>query len=160
MRSSAAVAVLAGVAAIMLGAAPARAEPPVAGLWALAEGKGEILISECGGTLCGRIVTAAKIEANPDLADKKNRDPLLRLRKLKGLLVLTGFVGGPFEWRGGAVYNPDDGGTYRATLHLVDDDTLKVTGCIVRPLCKSARLTRQGPQMKADGGLPPTMHGS
>jgi hypothetical protein len=25
---------------------------------------------------------------------------------------------------------------------VVDEDTLEVTGCIVRPICKSTRLTR------------------
>jgi uncharacterized protein (DUF2147 family) len=142
MRRGLQFAALAGFAAIALASAPAHATLPVTGLWSLGEGKARISISECGETLCGRIVDAAKIQANPDIADKKNKNPLLRLRKLKGLLILTGFVGGPSEWKGGTIYNPDDGGTYRATIRMVDEYTLKVTGCIVRPLCKSAKLTR------------------
>jgi uncharacterized protein (DUF2147 family) len=136
------IAALAALSALALGAAPARAGPAVAGVWSLGVGKAEIAISECGATLCGRIVDAAKIQKNPNAADKRNKDPQLRERKLKGLLVLTGFVGGPSEWKGGTIYNPSDGSTYRATLSLVNQDTLEVTGCIIRPLCKTTKLTR------------------
>jgi uncharacterized protein (DUF2147 family) len=145
MRSPLPIVALAAVAALMLTTAPAQATSPATGLWTLGEGKAEIVIDECGQALCGRIVNAAKIAKNPDVVDKKNKDPDLRLRKLKGLLVLTGFTGGPTEWRGGAVYNPSDGSTYKATLRLVDANTLNVTGCIVRPLCKTTKLTRARP---------------
>lgn len=138
-------------AAAALASAPALAAAPVTGLWSLPQGKTEIVIAECGQVLCGRIVSAARIEKNPDAVDKKNKDPDLRLRKLKGLMVLNGFTGGPSEWKGGTVYNPNDGSTYHATLALIDDDTLEVTGCIVRPLCKTAKLTRaHGPTQSGE----------
>ena len=43
---------------------------------------------------------------------------------------------------GGAIYNGDDGGTYKATITPIDADHLKVRGCIVWPLCKSQTWTR------------------
>lgn len=133
----------AALAVLMLGARPALAMTHVTGVWSVADGKAEISIQECGATLCGRLLNARKIEANPDIIDKKNKNVALRPRKLKGILVLTGFVSGdPGEWKNGSIYNPDDGGTYRATMKQVDDDTLKVAGCIVWPLCKSTRLKR------------------
>lgn len=142
MSSRLHIVALAGLAAVSLASAPAHAMVDVTGLWSVNDGKAEIAISECGETLCGHLISAKKIETEPGVVDKKNHNPLLRLRKLKGLLVLTGFVGGPSEWKGGTIYNPDDGGTYSATIRLVNPDTLKVTGCIIRPLCKSAKLTR------------------
>lgn len=87
-------------------------------------------------------MTADKIRAEPDLVDKKNVDPKLRKRKVKGLRILTGFIGGPLEWTGGLLYNPDDGGTYKGVIRLVDRYTMKVTGCIVWPLCKSTKLKK------------------
>jgi uncharacterized protein (DUF2147 family) len=130
------------IGAAVLAATPALAGPAVLGVWSMNEGKAAIAIDRCGSHLCGRIVDAAKIQRNPNAVDKHNRDPALRGRKLKGLLVLSGFSGGPEKWRGGHLYNPSDGGTYSATLEVVDEDTLEVTGCIVRPICKSTRLTR------------------
>ncbi|OYX29872.1 MAG: hypothetical protein B7Y99_12490 [Caulobacterales bacterium 32-69-10] len=143
MRGRLHIAAFAALALLALAAAPAQAMTSVTGVWSVADGKAEITIRECGETLCGRLINARKIEANPDIIDKKNRNPSLRPRKLKGILVLTGFVsGGPAQWKNGSIYNPDDGGTYRATMKQIDDDTLKVAGCIVWPLCKSTRLKR------------------
>ncbi|HTI66723.1 MAG TPA: DUF2147 domain-containing protein [Caulobacteraceae bacterium] len=146
MRRHLQIAALSGFAAIALATGPACAAPVVAGLWMVGDNKGQISIEECGDSLCGRILDAPKIRANADMVDKKNKNPQLRQRRLKGLLILTGFVGGPSEWRNGAVYNPDDGGTYRGTIKLVDEDTIKVAGCIVWPLCKSIKLTRVADQ--------------
>ncbi len=33
-------------------------------------------------------------------------------------MFLSGFSGGPTQWKGGRVYNPDDGGTYKGTIKL------------------------------------------
>jgi len=61
----------------------------------------------------------------------------LRNRQLKGLTILQGFARGENGWDGGSIYNPDDGGTYKATITIADPDTLKLKGCIVWPLCKT-----------------------
>jgi uncharacterized protein (DUF2147 family) len=121
---------------------PPEAPSSPTGLWSLDQGKAEVEITICGEALCGQLISAAKIRANPDLEDKKNSDPVLKKRKVKGLTILRGFTGGPWEWRGGAVYNPDDGGTYHGVIRLIDGQTLKLTGCIIWPLCKSVKLHR------------------
>ncbi len=129
---------LAALAAVaMLSAAPVQVAAPIEGLWRTPEHNGEVAISACGAALCGRIVTSDRIKADPTIADVKNKDQALRSRPLKDLPMLQGFTGGPLQWKGGAVYNPEDGGTYKGSLKLVDADTLKLTGCIVFPLCKS-----------------------
>ncbi len=106
------------------------------GSWTTPTG-GLVQISRCGEDLCGVIVTSPAIKANPAAKDTKNRDPGLRDRPLKGLQFLSGFSGGPTQWAGGKVYNPEDGGTYIGSIELVSDDTLKLKGCIVAPLCKT-----------------------
>jgi uncharacterized protein (DUF2147 family) len=92
--------------------------------------------------LCGKVVTSDRIKADPALADTKNRNAALRARPLKDLQILQGFTGGPPQWKGGTVYNPEDGGTYKGSIKLVDPDTLRLTGCIFAPLCKTETWRR------------------
>ena len=121
---------------------PAFAAAPLAGLWAISRNHVQIRIAPCGPVYCGRMVSADRLRQNPQIRDKMNRDPRLRARPIGGLVVLSGFTGGPTKWTGGSVYNPDDGRTYRSEMTMVADNTLKVTGCVIKPLCKSQTLTR------------------
>jgi uncharacterized protein (DUF2147 family) len=118
------------------------ATSPAEGLWRTPAYNGEVLIFACGQALCGKIVTSDRIRTEPGLADTKNRNPALRSRPLKDLQMLEGFTGGPTEWKGGKVYNPEDGGTYKGTIRLVDADTLRLKGCIIAPFCKSQTWRR------------------
>lgn len=114
----------------------------VTGLWQTPTKSGQVEISKCGASLCGRLVSSEGIKADPGLTDKNNSDAALRGRRLKGLTILTGFSGGPKEWTGGSIYNADDGRTYSASITLVNDDTLKLRGCVIAPLCKTQTWTR------------------
>ena len=96
----------------------------------------------CGQALCGTLVTSNHIRADANARDEHNKNASLRSRPLRNLPMLTGFTGGPTEWRGGSVYNPADGGTYRGTITMTNDDTLRLRGCIVAPLCKTQTWTR------------------
>ena len=122
-------------------AAPALAGDPT-GLWQTPTNGGQVRIERCGNALCGSLVTSAQIRANPDQRDIRNKDESQRDRTLRGLRMLSGFTGGPTEWRGGSVYNPEDGGTYRGTITMTNDNTLRLRGCIVAPLCKTQTWTR------------------
>lgn len=122
-------------------AAPALAGDPT-GLWQTPTNGGQVRIERCGNALCGTLVTSAQIRANPDQRDIRNKDESQRDRTLRGLRMLSGFTGGPTEWRGGSVYNPEDGGTYRGTITMTNDNTLRLRGCIVAPLCKTQTWTR------------------
>jgi uncharacterized protein (DUF2147 family) len=128
---------------------PAAAGSSPEGVWKLAEGDVQIAITSCGDMLCGHIVTATRIEQNPDITDERNADPALRQRKVKGLRVLSGFEGASPEWKNGKIYNPDDGYTYKGTIRLVDDSTMKITACIQWPLCKPMTLIRASESGKA-----------
>jgi uncharacterized protein (DUF2147 family) len=56
---------------------------------------------------------------------------------MKGLVIFTGLTGGPKDYKGAALYNPTDGGTYHGSISVVDENTVKLTGCVVFPLCKT-----------------------
>ena len=122
-------------------ASPALAADPT-GLWQTPTNGGQVRIARCGQALCGTLVTSDHIRREPAARDENNKDAAQRSRTLRGLPMLTGFTGGPTEWRGGSVYNPADGGTYRGTITMTGDNSLRLRGCIVAPLCKTQTWTR------------------
>ena len=135
---------LAGAALMgLILASPAQAAD-VAGTWAMSNGKVTVKVSECGATLCARIVglkePISKIDGKPKV-DRENPDPSLRQRPLMGLDILIGMKpAGDDKWQG-AIYNPDDGKTYSATVKY-EGDRMKVQGCVAGILCKTNKFVR------------------
>ena len=129
-------------AAALLAMSSAHAEAGAVGEWDTHHGGGVVRISECDGALCGKVIDSEPLKTDPDAKDIRNADASLRNRPLKGLTVFYGVKGGPTEWTGGSVYNPEDGKTYHGSIKLVDADTLKLTGCVFAPLCESQTWTR------------------
>ena len=129
---------------LAVGAFAASAAPPtqIQGLWATPTDNGRIRMENCGGKLCGHLVGSDRLSAFPDQHDVRNHDASLRGRLLKGVPIVQGFSGGPTEWTGGTVYDPAGGGTYGGKIRLTGPDTLKLTGCIVAPFCRSQVWTR------------------
>ena len=147
MRSAVIIAML---AALVSGAGDiANAETPthganIVGLWATGSEGGRVRIYNCGSGLCGKIVDATRIRANPDQRDERNSDRALRSRKLLGLVVLSGFKGGSSEWKGGPVYDPESGdGAKNGYLKLRADGKLEVKGCVAF-ICRTKVWTRVG----------------
>ena len=66
---------------------------------------------------------------------------MARSRPITGLRTLWGFSRSGATWKGGRAYDPKSGKSYRATLQLNRDGSLKVTGCVLF-VCKSRRWTR------------------
>lgn len=130
-----------GTLAAGLAAAPALAADAT-GLWQTPTRSGQVEISKCGASLCGRLVSSEGLKADPALKDVNNANAKLRGRPLKNLTILAGFSGGPTEWTGGSIYNAEDGKTYSASITLDGDSTLKLRGCVVAPLCKTQVWTR------------------
>lgn len=135
---------LATTVAATLAASSASAAGPdsVVGKWRTPSKHGVVEIARCGASLCGRLVESDNIRSNPDLQDVNNKNTAQRSRKLKGLQILGGFKASGNQWDGGTIYNPEDGGTYKATITPAGADTLKLKGCIVWPLCKTQVWTR------------------
>lgn len=131
------------LAALGLFAAPASASAAdITGIWATGSEGGRVEIYRCGAALCGRVVAAARLRDNPDLRDVRNSDAKLRQRRIKGLVVLKGFTGGPVEWKGGPVYDPETGdGAARGYLKLLPNGKLELKGCVAF-ICRTKIWTR------------------
>lgn len=115
----------------------------IVGRWHTERRGGVVEIHRCGAALCGRVVDGAPLRANPDQRDVHNPDRSLRDRRVMGLRVLSGFTGGPSEWKGGPLYDPDSGdGAPKGTLRLVDRNTLQVKGCLALFLCRTQTWRR------------------
>ncbi|RZJ43047.1 MAG: DUF2147 domain-containing protein [Brevundimonas sp.] len=132
---------------LLAAAGPADAqEASILGRWRTPAEGGVVEIHRCGAALCGRLVDAAPLRRDPDQRDVRNRDAAQRQRPLRGLPVLRQFTGGPSEWRGGPLYDPDSGQTAdRGSLTLVSADRLSVRGCIARVLCRTQTWRRADP---------------
>jgi uncharacterized protein (DUF2147 family) len=114
----------------------------ILGLWVTEKDKGRVLIEPCGNAICGRVVDGNQLRTNPDQRDVHNSDPQKRDRRVKDLMILEGYNGGPEEWRGGSVYDPQTGDeSHRSTLTLVSPDTLEIEGCRFL-FCRSEIWTR------------------
>ena len=127
---------------VLAAPACASAATGIYGMGATQKNNGRVLIEPCGAAVCGRVVDGNQLRANPDQADVHNPDPARRARHVKGLVILEGYTGGPREWRGGRVYDPQTGDeAHSSTLTLVSPDTLKVEGCRFI-FCRSETWTR------------------
>jgi uncharacterized protein (DUF2147 family) len=124
-----------------LGGAAAPSQPSVQGSWLTEDGKGVVTIAPCGNAMCGR--TTKILAAGPKVpkTDISNPDPKLRGRPILGMMVLTGFTRNGAVWKNGRAYDPQSGKSYRASLALNPDGSLKVTGCVLI-ICQSKRWTR------------------
>jgi uncharacterized protein (DUF2147 family) len=123
--------------------ARAEAEPTVQGRWLTDDGKGVVSIASCGAHICGRIVEVLDKRPGVPKTDVNNPDPHMRNRPILGLTTLSGFTGSGSAWRGGRAYDPKSGRSYRSSLELNPDGSLKLTGCLLF-ICQSRRWTRAG----------------
>ncbi|WOK36758.1 DUF2147 domain-containing protein [Sphingomonas sp. C3-2] len=126
---------------LLLASAPAK--DPLLGKWQSQERGGVTAFERCGDAICGRVIDGDSLRANPDLRDVKNGNASLRSRKVKGMIVLHNFKGGPKQWKGGPLYDPERGmGVQSGTITLVDQNTIKVTGCFGGFICQSEVMSR------------------
>ncbi len=124
------------VAALTLAAGAGAAEQASPyGTWRTPERGGLVEVSQCDGGLCGKILGGAAGSAEEKL-DRFNKNPALRGRPLLGLYIFRGLKPAGGSWKG-SIYNPNDGGTYAATVTLKPSGALEVKGCVVWPLCKT-----------------------
>lgn len=115
------------------------------GLWRTPSDGGSLVrVEPCGGKLCGSIVSSPRLTVNPAQQDVLNTDATRRGRKLKGLRILEVTPRADGLRADGWVYNPEDGRTYKGALRVEPDGRLHLTGCVVRPLCKTQVWRRAG----------------
>ena len=136
----------------ILTTAAAQTDGNVAGSWLTENGKGIIAIAPCGQSICGRILwMKPPPTARPGEIpyDKKNPDPSRRKQPLCGSTILYDFhrdPSNPLRWEDGAIYDPDSGSTYHATVTIQDPDHLRLRGYIGIPLLGESQIwTRADP---------------
>lgn len=105
------------------------------GVWSTDGNDSHVKIEKCGTSLCGTIIWLKNPlgDDGKPAVDSKNPDPNLRSQQLVGLKLLSGFAqtsDDPNVWKGGEIYDPDDGRTYSCNLTMQDQKTLKVRGYI------------------------------
>ena len=94
-----------------------------------------VQIEKCNDYVCGKIKTIF-VEEGVDpkqLLDDKNKDKSLRSRTLVGINILDNFLIEDINQRtfkGGKIYDPRSGRTYKSNLYINDNGTLSVEGCL------------------------------
>lgn len=124
------------LAALVL-ATPAAAQSTIDGVWRDDGGYVEITVGPCGAARCGRITRIVRMKAGETDRDRHNDDPALRSRTILGVTILSGLTWRDGAWRG-RVYNPEDGGTYRAEVRPGAGGTLEIKGCL-SIICRTRR---------------------
>ena len=109
------------------------AEEGILGYW-LTPGS-IVKIENCESYVCAKIETIFVDDGrDPKLIlDENNRDKALRSRAIVGINVLSGFLVKDVKqkvFKGGRIYDPRRGREFKATLHLKDDGSLEVEGCL------------------------------
>ncbi|MEQ8404388.1 MAG: DUF2147 domain-containing protein [Oceanicaulis sp.] len=127
-------------------AAQTAADSPMTGLWATSEDGGRVRIEACSDAprkLCGELMDAQILQAEPDRRDINNPDEALRERPLRGVRVIDRFERGEDgEWTPGVLYDPEEGRNIRrGHITLVDEDRLEVRGCVTF-ICRTQVWTR------------------
>lgn len=116
---------------LLLFCSPVAPAQDILGLWDTGESRVEIYA--CGDRLCGRIAELDEPldeSGNPKL-DTNNPDEALRSRPIMGMDLIAGFKPkGKDKWRGGTIYDPRDGKTYKCAMSLKSDGTLEVRGYV------------------------------
>ncbi|MEW5963147.1 MAG: DUF2147 domain-containing protein [Pseudomonadota bacterium] len=98
--------------ALLLVAGELHAAPSPAGLWIDHTGRGAVEITQCGASLCGKIVW---------LKDEKNA-------KACGMQIIGNVRASGKSWGGGWIYSPERKSKYDVELTPIGDDKLKVFG--------------------------------
>lgn len=115
----------------------------IIGPWATQGYGARVIIAPCGATgdgLCGQIawLWADLDEQGQPLKDIQNPIERLRDRPLVGTPIFRNFTReADGRWRGGGIYNPEDGNTYSASLVQRPNGTLEVTGCVLGIFCQT-----------------------
>ena len=94
-----------------------------------------VKIETCKNSICGEIATVFTEEGvDPkSILDENNKDKSKRERSIVGINILSDFSIEKSDqkiFKGGKIYDPRSGNTYKSNLYLNEDGTLKVEGCL------------------------------
>lgn len=108
------------------------------GKWVTEEGKGRVEIYKEDGKYSGKIIWLKEPNypegdplAGQPRRDLNNPDESEHDQPIIGLVVLHEFkYAGDNTWKKGTIYDPENGKTYKCTITLDEDGSLKVRGFI------------------------------
>ena len=145
---------LASAAILVLGTGSAMAADPI-GDWLVKDGYAHIRIDNCAGKMWGIVAW----EKTPGAVDNENPDPTKKGRPVLGMPILLGMAPTkPNLWEG-EIYNSNNGKTYDAKISMLNDNTLKLEGCVAwGVLCGGENWTRvmtPGPALPPVGAKSP-----
>lgn len=133
---------LAAITASLIAPAYARQGPAssagasVVGTWINPRGTVAVKAGDCAGNLCGWISWANSVAVS-DAASAG-------IAKLIGTKLLEDYrPGGAGHWKG-RVYVPDMGRSFQSTIDEIDNDHLKISGCILGGLLCRSQIWRRG----------------
>ena len=94
-----------------------------------------VKIETCNNSICGEIATVFTEEGvdTESILDENNKDKSKRERPIVGINILSDFSIEKSDqkiFKGGKIYDPRSGNTYKSNLYLNEDGTLKVEGCL------------------------------
>ncbi len=120
---------LASAASLVLLSSAAPAQRSIDGTYLDQGGYVEITVGRCGNARCGEITRIVRRKPGETNRDRHNDNPALRDRPIVGIQILQNLRYSDGAWRG-QVYNPEDGGTYRAVVNPARGGGLEVQGCV------------------------------
>jgi len=105
----------------------------IEGTWIPGSGKANVRIYKTGDHYYGAIIWLKEpldsLTGKPKV-DKKNPEPTKRNTPIMGYLLLKNFVYDDGVWKGGTIYDPEEGKTYSCKITMPDKNTLDVRGYI------------------------------
>lgn len=126
--------------------AQANDEGSPSGIWLTEKGDARIQVSQCGSSLCGKVVwlrEAIDPATGRPQTDSKNPNATLASRPMIGVQLFIGMnPAGPGRWAG-RIYNADDGGVYDSKIAWMGPNTLRVEGCL-GAICGGENWTKAG----------------
>jgi uncharacterized protein (DUF2147 family) len=106
----------------------------IAGIWLTnGDDQAKIQIYKSGDKFYGKIIWLKNplLSNGSPKVDKNNPDKTKRTNPIIGLALLSGFkFNNDDAWKGGVIYDPQNGKTYSCNISLKDKNTLKVRGYI------------------------------
>ena len=126
------------------------ADPSPIGDWRVKDGYANIRIDNCGGKMWG--IVAWEKAAGKDI---ENPDPAKKDRPILGMPILLAMAPTrPNRWEG-EIYNSNNGKMYSSNISMVDENTLKLEGCVLGFLCGGENWTRVTAPPVGGVSLPP-----
>ena len=109
-------------------------EDTIEGYWLSSSSIIEVKV--CGDFICAEIIHVFVSDGIDPLTilDEKNSNNNLQNRPLVGVNLLEGFKKEQISnkvLKGGKIYNPNDGNSYKAKLTLLKNNNLQVQGCVL-----------------------------